>query len=69
MKSIEFGKKCEPYLKRYKEIFGYIPCVDDYKCSQEEYFDALLKAIETKCELSNIIPKKNKDYKNHNVRY
>ena len=62
MNSIEFGKKCRPYNIQYRDIFGYVPCRDDYTCSQDEYFDALLKAIETKCELSTIMPKKNKDF-------
>ena len=62
MNSIEFGKKCRPYNIQYRDIFGYVPCRDDYTCSQDEYFDALLKAIETKCELSTIVPKKNKDF-------
>ena len=58
MNSVEFGKKCRPYNIQYKNIFGYVPCRSDYTCSQDEYFNALLKAIKTKCELSTIIPKK-----------
>ncbi len=69
MNSIEFGKKCRLYNIRYREIFGYVPCRDDYKCSQEEYFDALIKAIETKRELSSFVSKKNIDYQNSNKRY
>lgn len=69
MNSIEFGKKCRPYNIQYRDIFGYVPCRDDYNCSQDEYFNALLKSIETKCELYTIIPKKNKDFQNANKRY
>ena len=69
MDSIEFGKKCIPYNRQYKDIFGYVPCRGDYRCSQDEYFQALLKAIETKCELSAIVPKKNRDYQDPNKRY
>lgn len=69
MNSVEFGKKCRPYNIKYKNIFGYVPYRSDYTCSQDEYFNALLKAIETKCELSTIIPKKNKDFQNTNKRY
>ena len=61
MNSIEFGKKCRPYNIQYRSIFGYVPCRDDYNCSQEEYFEALLKAIDTKCELSTFVPWKNRD--------
>lgn len=69
MKSIEFGKKCRPYNIQYRDIFGYVPCRDDYACSQEEYFDALLKAIKTKQNISNFIQKKVLDYNNPNKRY
>lgn len=69
MNSIEFGKKCRPYNVQYRDIFGYVPCPDDYKCSQEEYFDALLKAIETKEDISALIPKKVIDYSDNNKRY
>lgn len=60
MDSIEFGKKCRLYNIQYRDIFGYVPCRDEYGCSQEEYFQALLKAVETHTELHNIVPKKNK---------
>lgn len=46
MNSIEFGKKCRPYNIQYRDVFGYVPCRDDYSCTQDEYFQALLKAIE-----------------------
>ena len=69
MNSIEFGKKCRPYNVQYRDIFDYVPCPDDYKCSQEEYFDALLKAIETKEDISTLIPKKVIDYSDNNKRY
>lgn len=62
MNSIEFGKKCRPYNVQYRDVFGYVPCRNDYNCGQDEYFQALLKAIETKCELSAIVPKKNKEF-------
>ena len=58
MTSIEFGKKCRSYNMRYRDIFGYVPCSDDYKCSQDEYFDALRKAIEIKEGISTLISKR-----------
>lgn len=69
MNSIEFGKKCRPYNIQYRDIFGYIPCREDYKCTQEEYFDALIKAIETKTEISTFVSKKKINYQNSNQRY
>lgn len=59
MRSIEFGKKCRHYNIQYKNMFGYVSCRGDYNCSQDEYFNALLKAVETKRELSTIISKRN----------
>lgn len=69
MNSIEFGKKCRPYNIQYKEIFGYIPSPSDYKCSQEEFFNTLIKAIETRTELSTFVAKKNIDYQDTSKRY
>lgn len=58
MTSIDFGKKCQPYNLRYRDIFGYVPCRDNYICTQEEYFSALLKAIETKQDISTFVPER-----------
>lgn len=69
MNSIEFGKKCRPYNIQYRDIFGYIPCREDYNCNQEEYFNALIKAIEAKIEISTFVSKKNTNYQNPNKRY
>lgn len=69
MNSIEFGKKCRPYNVKYREIFGYVPCRDDYLCSQEEYFSALIQAIELEKELTVFIPKKKIDYVNTEKKY
>ena len=69
MNSIEFCKKCRPYNIQYRDIFGYVPCPDNYNCGQDEYFDALLKAIETKKDISTLIPKKAIDYSDPNKRY
>lgn len=53
---------------QYREIFGYIPAPNEYKCSQEEFFDALIKAIETRTELSVLVAKKNMDYQDNSRR-
>ena len=55
MTSIEFGKKCRPYNIQYRDMFGYVPCKDDYVCSQEEYFEALIQSIELKCEIDTLL--------------
>lgn len=69
MDSIEFGKKCRPYNVQYKKIFGDVPSRGDYKCSQDEYFEALVRAIETRTELSQLIPKKDIDFQNPDKMY
>lgn len=66
MKSIPFGKQCREYNIKYKEIFGYVPCRNDYGCSQDEYLAALIKAIENKIELAAIIPKRVVDCSDEN---
>ena len=58
MDSIEFGKKCRPYNIQYRDLFGYVPCREDYSCSQEEFFEALLKSIETKKDINMFLIKK-----------
>lgn len=68
MISIEFGKKCRPYNLQYRDLFGYVPCRRDYQCSQDEYFEALLKAIETKKDISTFVTKRTLE-PNENVRY
>ena len=55
MNSIEFGKKCRPLNVQYKELFGYVPCRQDYKCSQEEYFSALQRSVSLGKELIDFL--------------
>ena len=55
MTSIEFGKVCQPLNLQYKDKFGYVPCPDDYLCSQEEYLNTLKSAIETGKEMSEFV--------------
>lgn len=69
MDSIEFGKKCRPYNIQYRDLFGYVPCREDYSCSQEEFFEALLKSIETKKDINMFLIKKTYDTSNLNKRY
>ena len=39
----------------YKKIFGCIPCIENYSCTQEEYKNALWKAVHEKKELSEYL--------------
>mgnify|MGYP004676358627 CR=1 FL=1 len=69
MNSIEFGKKCRPINIKYREIFGYVPYYKDFECSQKEYYDALVKAVKTKQEITNFLSKKSMIHSNLNRRY
>ena len=69
MDSIEFGKKCRTYNIQYRDLFGYVPCREDYSCSQEEFLEALLKSIETKKDINMFLIKKTYDTSNLNKRY
>ena len=69
MNSIEFRKKCRPMNIKYREIFGYVNKNKNYKCSQQEYYDALVKSVETKQEITNFISKKNLICNDSNKKY
>lgn len=64
MNSIEFGKKCRPYNIKYRELFGYVPCKDDYIGSQEDFYNALIKAIDSKKDISEYIKKRENNHFN-----
>lgn len=57
MNSIEFCDKCRPFLKQYRDLFSVVPCPDDYACNQDEFYEALQKAVEEKKPLENYIKK------------
>ena len=58
MKTIEFGRMCQPYNKEYYKLFATVPCIDDYAATHEQFFDALKKSIEEEKEIENFIPKR-----------
>ena len=66
MKTIEFGRMCQPYNKEYYKLFGTVPCIDNYAATQEQFFDALKKAIKNmftqslslEKEIENFVPKR-----------
>ena len=66
MNSIEFGKKCRPLNIQYRELFGYVPCRQDYKCSQEEYFSALQRSVSLGKELIDFLEQYDYDFEMRN---
>lgn len=69
MTSIEFGKKCKPYLVQYRNIFGEVPQFSEYECNQDEFLQALLRATETKVNISTLLNKRIIDYSDPNIQY
>jgi len=57
MNSQDFSNKCEPYNIKYYELFGSIPVPWDYHATQDEFFAALLKAIEEKKPIDEYLSK------------
>lgn len=57
MKPKEFSDAIREYNKQYRELFGYIPSIKDYSCTQEAYINALAYAVRDKKELYNYLIK------------
>lgn len=51
-----FNSKKRALNKAYFEIFGVIPCIQDFSCTREEYLEALNAAIKTKTEVEKLLP-------------
>ena len=54
----DFENAYTPFLEEYKDIFGYKPYIHDYRCSQDEFFVALIKAIATKKNIAHFVEHK-----------
>lgn len=51
----QFEKLLRPYNKQYADMFGAVPYRQNYECSDMQYYDALIKAIDTKTELHRLL--------------
>lgn len=69
MTSIEFGKKCRPHLAQYRDIFGEVPKYSEFECTQDQFLQALLRAIETKVKISTLLKKRIVDYSDPDIQY
>jgi len=58
MTSKEFSMKCRPYSIKYRDVFGNVPCPQDYVGTQIEFFNALVKAVEQQKSISEYLRKK-----------
>ena len=50
-----FKNSIRTFNMEYKKIFGYIPCIENYSCTQDEYRDALIRSIQDKKEISEYL--------------
>ena len=41
----------------YKNKFGYIPTINEFLCSREQFIEAIERAIETGLDIESFIPK------------
>lgn len=55
MKPKEFSEATREYNKQYRALFGYIPSIRDYSCTQEAYITALTDAVKNEKELYNFL--------------
>ena len=58
MNSFEFGMTCKPFNIAYRELFNEIPVYDNYACTQEEYLEALEKAIADEVRIDKLLIKR-----------
>lgn len=62
METKEFNQILREKNKKYRDVFGYIPCLTDYSCTRDEYLSALDNAVAEKKELDKILPKYSDDF-------
>lgn len=55
MNSVEFGKKCGPYLKEYYNIFGEILSPSDFACTNEQFLAAIITAVTNKQPITELL--------------
>lgn len=55
MKNEEFNQRLRQINPKYKECFGYIPCITDYACSRDEYLATMEKAINEGRDISDYL--------------
>ena len=68
MTPVELSLEIKPLAKKYEELFGEIPCYNDYACTYEAYFIVLTKSIEEHKELKKYITKRKLEYKGYHIK-
>ena len=48
----EFNDRIQPLVRKHKEMFGYMPSIDDYNCTESEFIVALTKSVVEEREIS-----------------
>lgn len=57
MDDITFNKEMRQLNKAYCDMFGVVPCIQEFDCSREDYIEALKKAVSTKTEIEKLLHK------------
>ena len=55
MTSVDFTKACIPYNKKYRDMFGTIPCIQNFACNNEQFLDALKKSVDTSTPIEELL--------------
>ena len=55
MTSKEFSMKCKSYNIKYRYIFGNVPCPQNYVGTRDDFFNALVKAVEEQKPISEYL--------------
>ena len=53
----EFNSIIRPKNVKYRDMFGYIPTINEYSCTREQFIKAMDDAIQENREIQNYIPK------------
>ena len=55
-----FNKTKRELNRQYAEIFGEIPCIQDYSCTRDEFIDALNTAIISNVKIDKLLKRSGK---------
>ena len=56
MNDIMFNKSLRELNKAYFDLFGDIPCIENFSCSRQKYVDALKQSVEEKKKIEELLP-------------
>lgn len=57
MDNLTFNTEKRKLNREYYELFGEVPCMQNFSCSREKYILALKEAIQTNKRIETLLPK------------